>query len=198
MGTFRTVFLKRPCERCGREMAQGLQFKTGRDYLEEYQLGQIVKPDGSLCPGERYPGAAWRYCGPCAEDWGLAAKRAWFEALADGVRSGILEVLDKELRASLTADELLRRAEAAGGIFNVTLNENGDIVGASFNHPVEILWPGEARDPRSQAHFRAQFALNDVMDGRMKAAGWANGRDDIREDVEVYLDEDSRIQAHFP
>ncbi len=112
MGLFRTVHLTRPCERCGREHPDFVQFKTDNDRLEEYGLGQIVPPDDALQPGRR--------------------------------------------------------------------------------------WSGAAADRLSDAHFAAQFALNALEDRKLKAAGWPAGRDAIREDVEVYLDEDSRIQVHFP
>jgi hypothetical protein len=197
MGMFRTVRLTRPCERCGRDNRQSLQFKTDLDDMQEYRLGEVAVTDHGLKPGERYEGITVRYCGPCMEEWSRAASRAWFEAVTDMVRDGKVEVREKGGMLKLTVDDLQSRAIAAGRVFDATLDKQGNLVGQSFINPVELQWLGSAGET-IEGQLTAQIALNDVFDRKIKSAGWVHGRDESREDVEVYLDEASRIQVHIP
>jgi len=62
MGTFRSLWIQRPCEQCSTPTVFDLQFKTGRDRLEEYHVGQAAT---DLAPGGRYEGISGRYCNRC-------------------------------------------------------------------------------------------------------------------------------------
>lgn len=64
MGLFRTLWIDLTCANCYAVQRQDVQFKTGDDYLQEYQVGQEVD-DPVLPPGSEFSGCAPWYCNRC-------------------------------------------------------------------------------------------------------------------------------------
>lgn len=198
MGLYRTIRFRRACERCDREVSQDLQFKTDCDYQQEYRLGQIVTPDDVFHRGGRYRGIVSRYCGPCTRDWSLAANSAWVEIVTEALDQGKLEVWRRDGSAPLTAEDLRRNHALGHEVFDVQLDAEGNVASLASVYPVEFRWTHLKPGQVDETYFQAQLALTDAFHQRLKTTGWECGWEVLREDVEVFIDDDSRIQIHFP
>lgn len=194
MGTFRSVYVELPCERCGAVRREEVQFKTGADRQQVYEAGDRVREDDGLRRGERYAGAADRYCAACVGDWLGAEARALHEVLARYVEEGGLTVLDRTGEA-ITADEWRRR----GPEYATRLSADDVRHRRSVLHHIlagcQVFWEGKDVRTFRSAGLGIIPALNERVDVVLRDAGWVHGWDWLREDLVVAMDDDRRLRV---
>src|SRR5262245_44022741 len=86
---------------------EGVQFKTGQDWQEEYRLGERAE---DLSPESVYKGILERFCRDCMRDFCREKNKAVGQVVAEFITAGQLVLREKHSAIALTAEEVTKRA----------------------------------------------------------------------------------------
>src|SRR5476651_1330864 len=198
MGMFRSVLAERTCEHCGECHGFEVQFKTGADSCEIYCLGQLVAPDEGLHTDQTYEGIADRYCETCFRKWDVDQRSAMLESLAQLVETGRLQLRKKGSEAWTTAEQLRDdKSPATRAPWDKDPEEDEEpavtIIRPNFGF--EVVWNSiKAKFPNDSCQ-EYDRELDSRVDRDLRDQGWTSGRDFMRRDLLVYLDDDNRIRV---
>lgn len=181
MGLFRTLWTPLACDKCGQVERADIQFKTGDDYLEDYELNDVLD---DLPPDSIFEGVAGHYCRSCDERFQQDMFDVQRELLADLVATGVVTVTRSG--ALLSAQEVLDcryvRGPGEGGLghwlrrFDLEVESGGQKM-------FPMIEPG-------------LLDLYERFDGethlRMQKRGWLFGDEWLRR-FEVFVGPDRRI-----
>jgi len=196
---FRTVWMDLACASCGMARRIGVQFKTGCDALQDYELGQRVVEDFDevehvgLRTHDRYRGIAERYCRACRARWAGDAVRADGAVLLEAIEAGRLTIRKHgvAVTAERVRETIEREAEQA---YRTGSPQRLYELHPSGRH-TEFLWGGRPVVFPSDAWQAFWDYAGEQLNQRLKRAGWSAGGDQFRDDLTVYLDEESRVRV---
>lgn len=215
MGTFRSLHAPLPCERCHVARRTEIQFKTGWDRQERYEVGEEVPPESGLKAGVAYEGNAERYCVACLREWSVANVTVTFRVLAELSEAGSLRVrlsrgkpfLGRAEIEKLGADKIAR-ARANPHEHPLQLNpglESLDLVTGDGRTVPNMDLSKVPEAARAEAFAKALELRQTLLEPLrvrthelLVADGWPHGGDWLREDLRVQLDSESRIGLGSP
>jgi hypothetical protein len=187
MGVYRSVNLDLVCQRCGAAHQADVQFKTGRDWCEEYAIGDRVE---DLPVGEEWEGIADRFCRPCEHGHRAERERAMAMVLAARVQAGQLGLKLADAQAPLTPEEILVRGEEKAE----AARQSPMLYGSTM--VLADLWClGPDGTWTSRLPDSWWLPLYEALQEELRRRGWPLGDDCFREDLAVYLDEEHRIRV---
>ncbi len=201
MSLYRTLYTDLPCGHCGRQRQVGVQFRTGRDNLEEYWDGDRLEiPDSECSPVDYWLGAADFYCGSCLRERRADELMALYEALAEFVHQGRLEVrkgfwLGFVFRNELPPSRLL----AMGRKYSEQARKIPPEGWSLFDGLADcvLTWDRHAARQGTAAYSNFLEAVNAFIAKTMERRGW-HWRSLLREDIIVFTDDRGRLRARIP
>jgi hypothetical protein len=196
---YRSLYTQLPCERCGRVRRVEIQFKTGQDRCERYDVGDRAR---DLEPGSAHEGCVRRFCHPCTYDYHLAESDAHHDVIAGLVESGRLAIADPCTGAPMTSAAVLRRGRFQAALLRRIALEHMRVDPDGWPAASQQLtWDGVPLD-RSRFNNPEQFRFLvhclGAVDQWMLDRGWRDGSDWLREDVTVWVDERGIIGFTIP
>lgn len=200
MSLYRTLYAELPCSRSQQPFSTQVQFRTGRDDLETYTQGDVIslEDEGFRAAQPPFDAVADRYCEACAAQRKSAESEAFFQALADLVEEGRLQVETRHWlwRKSLSSQALLSMGEKHLAPYRKAPQKR---TGSVFSHldGLHLRWDDLALEPGTppQSHFLNH--MNERIAQALRQAGWEPSSNLLREDLKVYLDTQHRIQLYY-
>ncbi len=200
MSLYRTLYAELPCSRCQQPFSAQVQFRTGRDDLETYTQGDTIplEDEGFRAVQPPFDAVADRYCEACAAQRKWVESEAFFQALADLVSEGRLQVETRHWlwRKTLSPQGLLTMGEKH---LAPDQKKSKKLTGSVFSHldGLQLRWDDLALEPGTppQSHFLNH--MNERIAQTLLQKGWEPSSNLLREDLKVYLDTQNRIQLYY-
>lgn len=200
MGMYRTVWASIPCEHCGIVRRVGVQFKTGDDWLQDYEEGDVLAPDEGLNPADLFGGIAERHCATCHRQFEADLVRSSAEAYATLIESGRLVLRAKGASDVVDADAVRERGrERAEAVEAAAAEEEPPLLMTSFSIPdYDAIWEGKLATPLNDAWRGFHDALRENVDRKMQAHVWRAGGERFNDTYTVLVDDDLRVVVGEP
>ncbi len=193
MTLYRTLYAALTCDHCGQARETQIQFRTGRDNLEEYHQGEAIPDDSILNPNMRYSGQADWYCQACTIQRKTAALAAFYEALAGFIQQGRLKVQKGGLfKRAFTPEQMRALGHTRVQQAKATQKAPGPLFTELADF--ELTWDDNPAFQGGPAYGLFIENVNDQIAASLQAQGW-HRPSLLRDDLEVYLDGNSTIQV---
>jgi len=208
MGMFRTLYVRLPCSRCSKARIAEVQFKTGKDDLEEYSEGDIIEPSHWIDASKEHDGLSddSLFCDACFYQWRKALISAEYELLMQFMLEGRVKLLLKT-GEPVTADLLLSLGNDAVSEIDEDRADTVYLRHAADPPPIhcfgsvpykfDLGFDGLNIDlvKNTNPDFDFVELFQDQTDLTMKERGWNDGSDWMSKSLVVYLDKDRRIRC---
>ena len=204
MSYFESVSVKLACERCGTVHETVVRFRSFSGRPDgEYELMEEAPQGNGLRTGEVWEGNGDRYCPSCSQKWAEAQSYAAYDALAELIEKGLVEVRAEGSATPLTPAEINDYAEEyasdcrAEGVFPETqpyFSELDLTVGGKPYHPDAMLDSDDESTWIASDEIWSEFLnlIDPLIRERMSKDGWiADER--TWEDFKVSLDDKRRV-----
>jgi hypothetical protein len=191
MGLFRTVCATLDCTRCGASFRADVQFKTGDDWDQRYEDGEVV----SDLEAAEHRGVTDSYCSACDDERAGVEVGAYRDALLELASSGAIRLSIESAEAASLFEPLVAAARGRR-VGELLIVPGGPPLPAGLEVFLDEkrVWPLAPGDnPWTTYQEPFWIALRTRMAAHMMAAGFPEP--DFGHDVIVKIDEGRAIRV---